>query len=168
MTIPQPETLYRFAMRAYNDMMSANPLFTLVSARKIFLNYFEIIVDMFAMCAYILINETENTKQPGDEMNLNQNDLEYIMDMMQQGKLTVDEANVEKVRMMRVQLVTAKIPAAVRRALNEAVKSGYLAHMPKKQNKPEAYYHPAFEYLAKQERRSHEISVLNALKSICC
>lgn len=101
-------------------------------------------------------------------MNLKQNDLEHIIDMMQQGKLSVDEANVEKVRMMRVQLVTTKIPASVRRALNEAVKSGYLGHMPKKQNKPEAYYHPTFEYLAKQERRNHELSVLNALKAVCC
>ena len=125
-------------------------------------------VDMVAQCAYLLINETGNNKQTGDEMNLKQNDLEHIIEMMQQGKLTADEANVEKVRMMRVQLVTTKIPASVRRALNEAVKSGYLGHMPKKHNQPEAYYHPTFDYLAKQERMSHELSVLNALKAVCC
>lgn len=96
---------------------------------------------------------------------LQQNDWERLMDRVQRGELTVDQANVEKVRMMRVQLVTNRLPASVRRALREAVKRGELAHMRKDGHKPEAFYHPSFEHLAHAERAAYERSVIRALVS---
>ena len=96
---------------------------------------------------------------------LQQNDWERLVDRVQRGELTVDQANVEKVRMMRVQLVTNRLPASVRRALREAVKRGELAHMRKDGHKPEAFYHPAFEHLARAERAAHERDVIRALMS---
>lgn len=100
-------------------------------------------------------------------MNLNQNDLEHLKDQMQKGQLTAAQANVQQVRMQRVRLVTSRIPAGVRQALNAAVKSGELAHVKKDGRKPEAYFHPTFEHLAKAERSEHERSVLRALAATC-
>lgn len=97
---------------------------------------------------------------------LKQNDQDRLRDMLQRGEMTVDQANVEKVRMMRVQLVTSRVPLRVRKALNNAVKSGELGHMKKHGHKPEVYYHPTFKYLATQERNKHERSVFMRVSSV--
>lgn len=99
-------------------------------------------------------------------MNLSQNDLEHLRDMVDQGRMTVEQANVEKVRAMRVMLVTSRLSADVRRALNAAVKRGELARIAKDGHKPEAYYHPTFEYLVAGERNRHAESVLAAVRSV--
>lgn len=99
-------------------------------------------------------------------MKLNQNDFEHLKDKLNLGEMTAAEANVQKVRMQRVLLVS-RLPADVRRALNEAVKRGDLGHMKKDGHKPEAYFHPTFDYLARQERSAHERSVLRALSAVC-
>lgn len=99
-------------------------------------------------------------------MKLQQNDRERLVDLVQRGEMTAAQANVQKVLWQRVLLVTSRVPADVRKALNEAVKRGDLGHMKKDGNKPEAYFHPTFEYLAKQERREHERMVLNALVKV--
>lgn len=65
-----------------------------------------------------------------------------------------------------MQLVTAKIPAQVRKALNNAVKRGTLGHMKKDGHKPEAYYHPTFEHMAHEARRKHESETLKALAGV--
>lgn len=92
-------------------------------------------------------------------MELKQNDREYLINKIQCGEMTLAEANVEKVRMQRVLLVGG-LPADVRKALNAAVKEGLLGHFKKDGNKPEAYFHPTFEYLAIHERNEHERRVL--------
>ena len=51
-------------------------------------------------------------------MQLNQNDLEYLKDQMQQGRMTAAQANVQKVRMQRVLLVHGRLTADHRKALN--------------------------------------------------
>lgn len=99
-------------------------------------------------------------------MELKQNDRERLIDLVQRDEMTADQANVAKVRMMRVQLVTSRIPTQVRKALNEAVKRGELGHMKKDGHKPEAYYHPTFDYLAKQERSEHERGIFKALAGV--
>lgn len=99
-------------------------------------------------------------------MELKQNDREYLIDQVQRGLMTADQANVEKVRMQRVLLVTGRISADVRKALNAAVKRGELGHLKKDNQKPEAYYHPTFDYLAKAERRDHEQKTLKALSKV--
>lgn len=53
-----------------------------------------------------------------------QNHIEFLKDQMQRGLMTTAQANVELVRMERVRLTTERIPAAVRKALNQAVKNG--------------------------------------------
>jgi len=99
-------------------------------------------------------------------MALNQNDREHLQDMVQREELTADQANVKKVLMQRVQLVKGSLPAQVRKALNEAVKRGELGHMKKDGHKPEVYYHPTFDYLARSERNEHERSVLQAVAGV--
>lgn len=99
-------------------------------------------------------------------MRLSKNDMEHLQDQVLQGLMTAEQANVEKVRMQRV-LLAGRIPADVRKALNAAVKRGELGHMKKDGNKPEAYYHPTFEYLAKGARAEHERSVVRALLAVC-
>ena len=95
----------------------------------------------------------------------NQNDLEYLRDLIDRGEMTADEANVEKVRMERV-LVVSSLPRDVRSALNRAVKNGFLGHKKKDGLRPEVYYHPSFEHLAIGERSNIEREKINALKSV--
>lgn len=99
-------------------------------------------------------------------MELHQNDREHLLDMVQRGEMTADQANVAKVRAQRVLLVMSRIPQEVRAALNAAVKRGELARMKKEGHLPEAYYHPTFDYLARAERRAHERSVIDALSKV--
>lgn len=95
-----------------------------------------------------------------------ENDMTHLIDMVQQGKMTADEANVYQVRMDRVRLVTGRMPLDVRRALNAAAKRGELGHKKKDGHKPEAYYHPAFEFMVNGERMNHERAVLRALAGV--
>lgn len=99
--------------------------------------------------------------------NLNQNDLEYLQDLMARGNMTADQANVEMVKMARVRIINASVPASVRKALNAAVKMGELKHKAKSKLKPEAYYHPNFEHLANEERGKIERETIDALLSVC-
>ena len=100
--------------------------------------------------------------------NLNQNDLERIQDLMNLGKMTADQANVEIVRMARVRIINGSMPASVRKSLNLAVKNGDLKHKSKSRNKPEVYFHPDFEHLANAERNRIEAEAFRALLSVCC
>lgn len=99
-------------------------------------------------------------------MKLTQNHVEHLSDRLQRGIITADEANVEKVRIARVQVVTGKLPAQVRKALNGAVKRGYLGHWKRDGNKPEVYFHPTFDYLAREARNRHERKTLMAMSGV--
>jgi hypothetical protein len=99
-------------------------------------------------------------------MEIKQNDLERIKDQIQQGKLTINEANVKMVLVQRVRIVRSSIPASVRKALNAAVKEGVLKHMKKDGMKPECYYHPTFEYLAIGERNKIACEGIEALRTV--
>jgi len=98
---------------------------------------------------------------------INQNDLEYLQDIMERGNITADQANVEMVRMARVRVINGSMPASVRKALNTAVKNGELMHKSKSGKKPEVYYHPNFEHLANEERNRIEKNTIDALLKIC-
>lgn len=95
-----------------------------------------------------------------------QNDIEHLQDLMQRGELSADQANVELVKIKRFRLITNSIPASVRKALNQAVKNGELGHMKKEGHKPECYYHPTFDYLAKGARRNHEERIKHSLSKV--
>lgn len=94
-----------------------------------------------------------------------QNDMEHLLDLVNRGEITADQANVQKVRMARV-VVVSKLPADVRKSLNAAVKSGELCHKKKDGRKPEVYYHPNFEHLANEERNQAEKEMLIALAGV--
>lgn len=96
---------------------------------------------------------------------ISQNDMEYLVDMIERGEMTVDEANVEKVLTQRVLVVKA-LPKSVRVALNVAVRDGKLRHKKKEGRKPEVYYHPNFEYLANAERNRAEREMIAALLGV--
>lgn len=98
---------------------------------------------------------------------LNQNDLENFMDLVKRGEMTVDEANVEMVRAARVKIVVNSMPKNVKKALNNAVKCGKLGHYKKDGKKPEVYFHPSFDYLARSERNRIEKEIIKALLKTC-
>jgi len=99
-------------------------------------------------------------------MPLTQNHIEHLKDLLERGEITAEQANVEKVKMARVQLVTGRVPADVRRALNAAVRRGELAHWKKDGKKPEVYFHPNFDYLAKEARSKHERNTISAIAGV--
>ena len=101
--------------------------------------------------------QVEANKQKANSMNrLTQNHIEHIQNMVQLGNLTIDQANVEYVKIGRVKLIKNRMPASVRKALNAAVKTGELGHMKKDGLRPEAYFHPHFEHLAISDRNNLE------------
>ncbi|MGL5395234.1 MAG: hypothetical protein ACRDBQ_08115 [Shewanella sp.] len=95
-----------------------------------------------------------------------QNNIEHIRDMIDQGKMTVNEGNVQMVLDQRVRLVINSIPRDIRKALNAAVKSGTLGHKKKDGHKPECYYNPTFEYLANAERNRYEERIHRAVANV--
>lgn len=95
-----------------------------------------------------------------------QNNREHLIDLMQRSELTPDQANVQMVRSERFRLVINSLPASVRKALNAAVKSGELGRFKKEGHKPECYYHPTFDYLAKEARSRHERRIQQASSSV--
>ncbi len=80
--------------------------------------------------------------------------------------MTVDQKNVQLVLVNRFELATCKIPASVRRALNQAVKDGILGHIKKDGHKPEAYFHPTFGYLMHAARNKRAEDIARASGSI--
>ncbi len=95
-----------------------------------------------------------------------QNNRERLLDQLDRKVITVDDANVQLVLQERFRVVH-KLPAAVRKALNAAVKSGTLGHLKKDGVKPEVYFHPNFKYLAVEERNKHVAALTRALTAIC-
>ena len=98
-------------------------------------------------------------------MEITNDQLEHIKDLLNKGEITADQANVLIVRTQRVKLITCRMPAEVRKALNAAVKSGELGHIKKDGYKPEAYFHPNFEYLVNGERNKHEKKIFDAVNN---
>lgn len=95
-----------------------------------------------------------------------QNTIERLQDQHDCGQLSTAEANVEMVRAQRFRLVKNRLSRDVRAALNDAVKRGNLGHMKKDGHKPEAYYHPTFDYLARAARNREAEKVMLAVKRI--
>lgn len=94
---------------------------------------------------------------------LTQNEIESLQDLIQREEITADQANVEMVLAARFRIITNSIPRKTRKALNEAVKNGVLGHVEKDGLKPEVYYHPNFDYLARAERTQIEKETINTL-----
>lgn len=95
-----------------------------------------------------------------------QNDIERLKDLMNTQGLSAEEANIELVRLIRFRMITTTVPVQIRRALNAAVKDGRLGHMKKDGHKPEAYYHPTFEYLAIEARNKRARGAIESLAGV--
>lgn len=95
-----------------------------------------------------------------------QNNIEHVRDMIDQGKMTVNEGNVQLILDQRFRLIKNSVPRDIRKALNEAVKKGILGHKKKEGHKPECYYHPTFEYLANAARNKCEEDVRRAVANL--
>lgn len=95
-----------------------------------------------------------------------QNDMDGVKDRLDRGILSVDEANVEMIRLQGVRLISNKLPASVRKALNAAVKSGRLGHMKKEGHKPEAYFHPNAIWRAKEKRNNVEREIIMCARNV--
>lgn len=81
-----------------------------------------------------------------------QNNRERVMDQLNRGVISADEANVQMVLDERFRMVVHRLPREIRKALNDAVKNKKLGHLKKDGLKPEVYYHPNFKYLAIEAR----------------
>lgn len=78
--------------------------------------------------------------------------IDSLKERLRLGEITAAEANVRMIQAERVRLIRGPMPRDVRSALNAAVKAGRLGHLKKDGFRPEAYFDPDFEYLAKGER----------------
>ena len=99
-------------------------------------------------------------------MTSKQNILEHVTDQMQQGNLSAAQANVLMVQMEGVRIVTGKMPADVRKALNSAVKAGELGHIKKEGLKPESYHHKNARARALEEREREMRNALFTLSKV--
>lgn len=81
--------------------------------------------------------------------------------------MSLDDANVEIVRMMGVRLINAKMDRRTRAALMAGVRDGRLGHLPKTGVKPEAFFHPNGEVNAKEERNKVANAAIRALAAVC-
>lgn len=86
-------------------------------------------------------------------------------DITQKEGWSTSESNIQLVLWDRVRLITNRLPASVRSALNAGVKDGRLGHMKKDGYKPEAYYHISFDHLARAARNKVELRIKNTAQS---
>lgn len=93
------------------------------------------------------------------------NAVDYATDQMKQGKINAAQANVLIVQMMGIRVIKGKLPADVRKALNEAVKSGELGRLAKDGLKPEIYHHKNARAKALDEQERIATAHINSIKN---
>lgn len=93
------------------------------------------------------------------------NAVDYAADQMQQGKINAAQANVLIVQMMGIRVIKGKLPADVRKALNEAVKAGELGRLAKDGLKPEIYHHKNARATALDEQARIATASINSIKN---
>jgi uncharacterized protein YoaH (UPF0181 family) len=92
--------------------------------------------------------------------------IETAKGLMDNG-MSLDDANIEIVRMMGVRIVAGKLDRRTRSALMQGVKDGKLGHLPKDGLKPEAFFHPNSLWNAKEERSKIANSGIRAIQACC-
>jgi hypothetical protein len=85
---------------------------------------------------------------------------------VRKGTMTTAQANVYMVQLEGVRVVTGKISADVRAALNAAVKSGELGHIKKDGLLPEVYHHKNGKANAITMRRKVALESVEAIKTV--
>jgi hypothetical protein len=91
----------------------------------------------------------------------------WVRDQIAQGKLAASKANVAVVQIMGVRVVINRIPLAVRKELNAAVKAGELGHIKKEGNRPECYHHKNARVRALEERDRIYSSIKSSVSAVC-
>ncbi len=91
---------------------------------------------------------------------------EHYSDQIKRGIMSAADANVQLVRDLRYKVIVGKVPADVRRALFAGVKEGKIAHAKKTSETPEAFYHPDFFFMLKEEFNRLRLKKMNALKGV--
>lgn len=84
--------------------------------------------------------------------------------MMEQG-MSLDDANVEIVRMMGVR-ITTHLDRRTRSALMAGVESGKIGHLKKDKFKPEAFFHPNSLDRAKEIRNRESMESVRSIASV--
>ena len=92
--------------------------------------------------------------------------LNYARGMMDNG-MSLDDANVEIVRMMGVRLVSGGYDRRTRAALMAGVKDGRIGHLKKDGAKPEAFFHPNSKWRAMDMRAAAEAASIRAVMAVC-
>jgi hypothetical protein len=92
--------------------------------------------------------------------------LHWAKGMISDG-MSVDEANIELVRMLGVRLVSGPIDRRTRSALMAGVKAGRLGRLAKDGIKPEAFFHPNAIWTAKEQRNQIANAAIRALQAVC-
>jgi hypothetical protein len=92
--------------------------------------------------------------------------IEIAKGLMDNG-MSLDDANIEVVRMMGVRIVSGGFDRRTRSALMQGVKSGKLGHLKKDGLKPEAFCHPNAIWAAKEERNKIASAGIRAIQACC-
>jgi len=100
-------------------------------------------------------------------MHSYQDALDIATNKMQTGEMTADQANVYIVQLMGVRVISNKLPASVRKALNAAVKIGELGHIKKEGLKPEVYHHKNARGNALAIREREMRNAMQAVGNVC-
>ena len=94
--------------------------------------------------------------------------IEKAQDMLYKGEIAdAAAANVEVVRMMGVRIISGRISADCRKALNAAVKEGRLGRLKKDGLLPEAYFHPNSKANALDMRKRQAYESAQAIMGVC-
>ena len=89
-----------------------------------------------------------------------------VQGMQEKGELEIGP-NAMVIRLMGFRIISGRIPASVRRELNDAVKAGVLGRLPKQGLKPEAYFHPNGKWNAMDARDKVAAESIEAILKVC-
>ena len=89
-----------------------------------------------------------------------------VQGMQEKGELEIGP-NAMVIRLMGFRIISGRIPASVRRELNDAVKAGVLGRLPKQGLKPEAYFHPNGKWNAMEARDKAAAESIEAILKVC-
>jgi len=96
-----------------------------------------------------------------------ENALTVAQDKMDQGLMSLNQANVYIIQLMGVRIIH-KLDRVTRNALNVAVKAGELGHLKKDGLKPEAYFHKNSKWRAIEVRNELASDAINNIKNVFC
>lgn len=91
--------------------------------------------------------------------------LQIAKELVRSG-MSVQDANIEVIRMMGVRIIAGSIPSDIRKHLSSGVKAGKLGHLRKDGLRPEAYFHPNSRAKAIEKRNRIANESIDALRRV--